>query len=291
MQTFETPQPLSLDVDVVAGSVHVIASERSDTTVVVNPRDPSEKADIEAAERTTVDLTGGKLVVKTPKRGIGGFVGFAKPGFVDVTVELPATSPLEVKTGMGDVNVDGLLGDAGVKSGAGAIHVDRAGAVHLKSGAGSLSLNRCRGDAQVATAGEMSIGRIGGEAEIKNLNGRTWIGEVDGRITVRSANGDIGIDRARSHVSARTANGNIVVGEAGTGEVSLESGSGGLEVGIAEGAAAWVDATTKFGRVHNSLEATAGPDETSGRVAVRARTSFGDIHIHRSSSNRKESEK
>lgn len=291
MQTFETPQPISVDVDVVAGSVHVIASERSDTTVVVNAANPSEKADVEAAARTTVDMTGLNLVVKTPKRGIGSFVGLVKPGFVDVTIELPEKSSLDVTTGMGDVNADGVLGDARVKSGAGAIHVDRAAAVHLKSGAGSLSVNHCRGDAQVTSAGEMFIGHIGGEAEIKNLNGKTRIGEVGGGISVMSANGDIGIDRARSHVSARTANGNIVVGEVGSGEVSLESASGGLEVGIVEGAAAWLDVSTKFGRVHNSLEATGSPEEARGRVAVRARTSFGDIQIHRSPSKQETGEK
>lgn len=291
MQTFETPHPISIDVDLAAGSVHLIAGERGDTTVVVNPQNPSERADVEAAERATVDMVGRKLVIKTQKRGIGGFVGLTRTGSVEVTIELPDKSSLEVKSGMGDVNADGAFGDARVKTGAGAIHVDRAGAVQLKSGAGSLSLKQCDGHAQVSTAGQMSIGRICGEGEIKNLNGKTWIGEVLGRINVMSANGDIDIDRARSDVSARTANGSIVVGEAGAGEVSLESASGGLEVGIGEGAVAWLDVSTKFGRVHNSLEATGGPDDARSQVAVRARTSFGDIHIHRSSIDREESEK
>ena len=283
MQTFETPHPISIDIDLAAGSVQLIASQRGDTTVVVNPQNPAEKADVEAAARATVDLVGQKLVIKTQKRGIGGFVGLTRTGSVEVTIELPEESPLEVKSGMGDVNADGEFGDVSVKSGAGAIQVDRARAVHLKSGAGRLSVEECDGDAQISTAGEMSIGRIGGQAEIKNLNGKTWIGEVVGRINVVSANGDIDIDRARSDVSARTANGSIVVGETGAGEISLESASGGLEVGIGEGAAAWLDVSTKFGRVHNSLEATGGPDDASSRVVVRARTSFGDIRIHRSS--------
>lgn len=291
MHTYDTPDPISVEVDVVAGSVHVIASERSDTTVVVNPRNPSEKADVETAERTTVDLAGPNLVVKTPRKGIGSFVGLSRPGSVDVTIELPEKSSLQVTSGFGDVNADGWFGDVSFKTGAGAIHVDRAAAVQLKSGAGNLSVNQCRGDARVTTAGEMSIGRIGGEAEIKNLNGKTWIGVVDGPIGVTSANGDIGIDRAGSHVSARTANGNIAVGAVGSGEVSLESASGGLEVGIEEGAVAWVDATTKFGRVRNGLEATGGPSDEGSRVAVRARTSFGDIHIHRTSNDRETGER
>ncbi len=287
MPTFHTPGPISVEVDMVAGSVHLIASERSDTTIVVNPDDPSEHADVEAAGRTMVDLEGRTLVVRAPRaRGIGNLVGFARTGSVDVTIELPEKSSLQVKTGAGDVTADGVFGDTTVETGAGAIHLDRAAGVRLRSGAGSLSLNRSRGDAEITTAGDIQLTRLDGDAEIKNQNGKTWIGEVGGGIGVRSANGDIRVDLAHSSVSAKTSNGSIGIGEVGAGEVNLETGFGGVEVGIREGAAAWVDATTRFGRVINSLEATGNPGDEGGRVAVRARTSFGDIHIHRSRNNR-----
>lgn len=283
MQTFDTPSSISVDIDVTAGSVHLIADDRGDTTVVVNPSDRTVKADVEAAERTTVDLSNRRLLVKTPKsKGIGSYVGLTRPGSVEVTIELPNLSSFDVTTGFGDVRADGVFGNGNVKSGAGAIHIDRALAVQLNSGAGTLSVNHCQGDARVTTAGNVSIARIDGEAEIKNLNGKTLIGAVGGPMRVRSANGDINVDRAGSDVSAKTASGSIVIGEVVVGEVSLETASGGLELGIKEGSDAWVDARTKFGRVHNTLAAADGPNESRGRVAIRARTSFGDIHIHRS---------
>jgi hypothetical protein len=66
----------------------------------------------------------------------------------------------------------------------------------------------------------------------------------------------------------------------------LATASGVIDIGIAEGTSAWVDAGTQFGQVRNSLEPTGAP-EAGEKVEIRARTSFGDIDIHRSSpSNR-----
>jgi hypothetical protein len=67
------------------------------------------------------------------------------------------------------------------------------------------------------------------------------------------------------------------------GSVSVETASGGLEVGVKEGTTAWIDATTKYGRVHNSLTAADEPEPTADTVQVRARTQFGDVLIARSS--------
>jgi DUF4097 and DUF4098 domain-containing protein YvlB len=138
------------------------------------------------------------------------------------------------------------------------------------------------GDTELVTAGDMEIGRIEGSAQVKNLNGRTHVGEVTGAIRVRSANGDIVVDRAHTDLHGRTANGNIVVGELVRGTATLATASGAIHVGIADGTSAWVDAGTQFGQVRNSLEPAGGP-ETKERLEIRARTSFGDIDIHRSS--------
>jgi hypothetical protein len=69
----------------------------------------------------------------------------------------------------------------------------------------------------------------------------------------------------------------------GRGTVTVESASGRLEIGVREGTAAWVDATTKFGRVRNDLTPSDDPGPSAETVRVRARTSFGDVRIARSS--------
>jgi hypothetical protein len=57
---------------------------------------------------------------------------------------------------------------------------------------------------------------------------------------------------------------------------------GDIEVGIHEGTAAWLDVKTRFGRVHNTMDAADAPDPASDNVEVRAHTAFGEITIHRS---------
>jgi hypothetical protein len=66
------------------------------------------------------------------------------------------------------------------------------------------------------------------------------------------------------------------------GSVVLGTAMGSLDIGIAEGTAAWLEVNTGFGHVHNLLENTTRPGETDETVEVRGRTSYGDITIHRS---------
>jgi DUF4097 and DUF4098 domain-containing protein YvlB len=282
MATFVTPEPVSIDIDVLVGSAYLIATDRGDTVVVVNPTDSSRKLDIEAARNTQIDMSSGRLVVKTPRpRGIGNLVGMGKYGSVQITVELPQGSELEAKTSLGDVRVDGRLAATHVHSGAGDVVLDETGSLKVKSGAGAVSVNRAVGNAEITTAGEMHLGAIEGRAQITNQSGNTWIAQVTGPLRVKSHNGDITVGRMEADVAAKTAFGSVLLGEVSNGSVSLESGFGGLEVAIREGTAAWVDAKTSFGKVHNRLGSADGPELSENTVEIQARTSFGDIVIRR----------
>lgn len=281
MPSFDTREPISVTIAVPLGDVHLIASDRVDTAVVVNPSDRSRKPDVEAAEKTLVEYASGSLVIRTPKpRSLGNYIGVGRAGSVDVTIELPAGSRIHGEAGFADFHGDGRLGDTRIKTGAGDIRLDQTGPLHLVTGAGSVTVDRAVGHTEITGAGDMRIGEIEGEGEIKNLNGKTWVGVVTGGLRVKSANGDITVGRALARVGAKTANGSIQIGEVVSGSVVLETGSGGLDIGIRDGTAAYVDASTRFGRLHNGLGTTDGPEPSQETVEIRARTSFGDIVIH-----------
>lgn len=284
LPTFETREPISVMLELTVGAVHVIATDRLDTVVAVNPRDRARKLDVEAAAQTQVEYSSGSLSVKGPKpRGLGGYIGLGgKVGSIDVTIELPANSGVQTDMGFGDFRGDGRLGDVRIKSGAGNISLDQAGQVQLDTGAGSVTVERVTGRAEVSGAGTMHMGELRGPSEIKNLNGKTWLGEVQGSLRVKAANGDVTVGRAHSDVTVKTSNGSIQIDEVVSGSVVLETGAGGLEAGIRSGTAAWVDATTRFGRVHNTLDTADGPEGSKATVEIRAHTAFGDITIHRS---------
>jgi len=80
---------------------------------------------------------------------------------------------------------------------------------------------------------------------------------------------------------AKTANGNIRIGEVVNGAIVLETAAGELEIGIREGTAAWLDVSSQYGRVRNLLDETDSPEQSEATVEIRARTSYGDIKIHR----------
>lgn len=282
MSVFQTPQPIGANVEIQMGSVHLIASDREDTTVVVNPTDPSKELDVEAARKTEVELTAGRrlIVVAPHPRGVVGAV-LGRYGSVDVTIELPEGSAVEVSTGFGDIRVDGRVAETQLKTGAGEIQADASTKADLASGFGNLSLGSASGEVRMTSTGDIRVGRIEGSAAIKNSNGKTWIDEVGGHLRVKSANGDITIGLARSSVVAKTANGRIELGEVEGGSVSLQTAAGGIHVGVGDGTAAWVDAKTKFGRVHNTLQPTDRPETPDRSVEISAWTGFGDITVHR----------
>jgi DUF4097 and DUF4098 domain-containing protein YvlB len=127
----------------------------------------------------------------------------------------------------------------------------------------------------------MGVGS-GGAAEIKNSNGDTWIGEITGELTVRAANGTITVDQAHAGLVARTATGDVRLGEVASRAVLAQTATGKVEISIRDGVTAWLDLVTRYGRVHNGLEDADRPEPGTDTVEVRARSSFGDITVHRS---------
>ncbi|MGA7098493.1 MAG: DUF4097 family beta strand repeat-containing protein [Acidimicrobiia bacterium] len=284
MPSFETHQPIAVSIELSRGSVHVIASDRTDTVVAVNPSDPGTPADVEAASKTVVDLTNGLLSIRMPKPGgiAAPIVGWKRSGAVGVVVELPEGSSLRADTGVADFRCDGRLGDVDVRTGVGSVLLDQAGALQLTSGMGRVTLEDASGNAEIVTAGEISVGAVAGDADIKNRNGTTWIGRVEGNVRVKSANGGVTIEDAGGDVNVKTANGDIRLGRITRGAATVETAAGGLEIGIREGTAAWIDASTRFGKIDNGLSPAEHPDQSVETVQVHARTAFGDVLITRS---------
>jgi DUF4097 and DUF4098 domain-containing protein YvlB len=292
MPSFETHEPIVLSIELSQGMVHVIASDRSDTVVAVTPSDPGRPADVEATRKTVVDLANGTLSIRMPKPGgiAAPIIGWKRSGSVDVIVELPEGSSLRTDTGVADFRCDGRLGDVEMRTGVGNVRLDQTGSLRVHSGAGHVAVEEASGSAEIVAAGEMTIGTVAGDADVKNLNGKTWISRVGGNLRVRSANGDVTIDEAGRDVTVKTANGDIRLGQVARGSAIIETGSGGLEIGIREGTAAWVDASTKFGRVHSTLSPADDPEQSTETVQVHARTAFGDVLITRSRAQSKQGE-
>jgi DUF4097 and DUF4098 domain-containing protein YvlB len=246
MPRFDTPAPIAVELELIAAEVRIEASDRADTFVEVRPGDPSRRDDVAAAERTQIEHTPGRVLVRTPKTwrvyspfGYGG-------GAVDVRVEVPTGSSVLLKTGMGSVRSSGDLGDTHVKTGMGDIHFDGAASARLGTGMGDVEIGRVTGAADLSTgSGDIRAGALHGAAVLKN------------------------------------ANGDVRVAEAVQGSVEARTGYGEIQVGIPDGTAAWLDLSTGYGQVRNDLDRTGPPEPGEESVEVRAHSGYGDITINR----------
>jgi hypothetical protein len=280
MSTFNTPEPISVTIDLGLGDLRITASDRADTVVDVRPSDPSNDEDVKAAELTRVEYSGGALLVKAPK--LRQWRLRSGGSSIDVALELPAGSSLHGALASVDVQADGRLGDCRIKTGLGRIRLDETGTLSAKSGAGDISVERATGHAEITVgSGDVRAGELGSSAVVKNSNGDTWIGNAVGDLRVKAANGSIAVDAAHASVVAKSANGDVRLSDVVRGSVVLETAIGDLEVGIREGTAAWLDVNASAGKVHNALEAAGAPEPSSETVEVRARTSVGTITIRR----------
>jgi hypothetical protein len=279
--TFETVEPISVTIAIGVGDVRITASDRRDTVVSVTPSDSSKQSDIQAAENTRVEYSQGSLLVKAP-RSWKRYTPFGGAESIDVAIELPSGSRVDAEADVANFTSRGRLGECRFTTAVGRIRIDETGPLHVNTTGGNVSVDRMTGRGEITGSGQISIGEIDGSAVIKNLNGVIWIGEVTGDLRCNSANGDITIDRALGAVAAKTANGAVRIGEVVRGSVELGTAYGELEVGIREGTAALLDVRSSYGSVRNSLQASDRPEPSDQTVEVRARTSFGDILIHRS---------
>ncbi|MQA07209.1 MAG: DUF4097 family beta strand repeat protein [Pseudonocardiaceae bacterium] len=211
----------------------------------------------EAVRQTRIDMTAGRLVVRTPKALPLRNVPLA------VSVRAPRGSNVEVRTGGADITVDGTAGQLDASSGSGAVTVERAD--------GLLSVRTGSGDVRLGEGGDRMRTRTGsGDIEASSL---------DGSATIISGTGDVRLGTVSAAVMARTGSGDVTVTEAVRDHLELISGSGEIRVGIRSGTHAEIDLSSGAGKVRSELDvADETPDEEAA-LRIRGRSGTGDVVI------------
>ena len=199
-----------------------------------------------------------------------------------VTVEVPTGSTLEASSALGDIRVDGELGECRVKSGMGNIRLDHTGRLTLKTGFGNVAVDHVDGDADITTgSGEVRIGTVDGAAVVKNSNGATAIDEVTGDLRVKAANGGITID-GRGAVGRRQDRRRLDRRSASSAEASPCSRPSAGDLSWrhrrrAPPRTSTSDPSTGGSTAHSTR--SDGPAPTDEVVEVRAHTTVGDISL------------
>ncbi len=281
MRIFPTPTPIAVTIEAHFAEVQIVASDRSDAVVEVQGTDPDDRAHVEVAQATRVEMLGEQLRVTAPTPSLMSRI--LNSPCIDIVISLPSGSALRADLGAGNVVATGTLGQCMIRTGAGNIRLGDTGSLDARSGTGDIVVGNVAGDATLETpAGHTQIASATGNVDIKNGSTGPRIGTVGGDLRVRAGHGRIEAESVAGSVDARTAHGAVVIGVAAGAEVDLKTSHGDLEVGIPGGHAVWLDLDTKYGRVVSDFVPTADAPRAGGpSVRVVGRTSYGDIRIRR----------
>jgi len=268
-ETFPTPSPPRLRLDIPAGEIEVVTTGGDETVVELEPLGGDvaavEQAQIEFSERQGRP----EVRVKVDDRARGSLLGiriFGGGPEVRLSVRAPHSAELVVDTASADVRAEGQYDS-----------------VEIDAASGDMRVDEAFGDVEVnAASGDLEVARVGRDAKVSTASGDVRLREVEGHADIRTASGNVEIGTAGRGVKVRTASGDLEVASVREGDVSLQSASGDIRVGVSQGSRVWVDAGSASGDTSSELDLDAAPvDEDGPLVELRATTMSGDISVVR----------
>lgn len=277
-KSFEASGPITLRVELERGDVTLTASEVSTTRVRLTSRGGDSD---ELAESFTVEARGDEVVVLGP-RGRENAFGFGRRGSIDVEIELPTGSAVDVKTGSGDVTARGLLARVEAASGSGDLTFEDVDAAELKSGSGDITARAVLGGVKAKTgSGDITLESAGDDVDLIAGSGDIQLRRADGEVRAKSGSGDIGIGASSGDLTLMTGTGDVKLGAVHGGEVRAKTGTGDIAIAVAIGVAAYLDLNTVTGDVKVDLDEADGPEGSESRASLTVHTGSGDIRVAR----------
>lgn len=263
--TFETLEPISLDIHVPAGRVQLEAAETSTTDAEVSPLG-SDAASRDLADRSKIEMRTERnrkvLHIEVPRRGIPLFSSDPE---VLVSVRAPLGTEVDATLGSADILATGAFG-----------------VVQLKTASGDVTLDSMEGADIKTASGDVTLGRVLGTAKLQSASGDVDVGRVDGTGKIQTASGDVAITEAHSNLKVQTASGDQRIDAVVSGQVSMQSASGDMRVSVARGSTVWVDARSLSGETTSDLDVGAEPPNIEGpHVDLHVTAMSGDVHITR----------
>ncbi|MDB1086968.1 DUF4097 family beta strand repeat-containing protein [Streptomyces sp. ACA25] len=275
MLTFDTPSPVLVVLDLAFGQVRIVASDSTETTVEVYPRDSDDQDDVRTAEHLRVDHVHGRLLVSVAEQDGSG-------GAIIVAIAVPTGSSLHGRGVAADFLGAGELGECRLSTGLGHIKLHRTGSLRLAAALGDITVDHAVGAVEVtADHGDVRLGLIEGRTTIRAKGeGDATMGEARGAACLNLEKGAIRISRAHANVEARTTHGDIDVAEVMQGSVVAVTTFGNIRVGVAETSGAHLSLDSATGTAYTSLSLLDTREQEV--VCVEARTVIGDVVVERS---------
>ena len=277
-ETYSTPGPLRLNLEIPAGEIEIETGNTEETHVELEAianndaiRDLVENSRIELVRRGD-----GHEVVVEAKARHGIFISLSKGpdirfGGPDVRLRItcPHGADLDVRTKSADLRARGEYGAVDIKTASGDIEIEKAiGATRVKS-----------------ASGDVHIDDAASSLDVQSVSGDLHAGVVRGDIRAQLVSGDVHVRDAGASITTNTVSGDQRFEAVQRGRVELKAISGDVIVGVRTGARVYVDANTVSGSTSSELELSDAPAQAPAAdaplVELFVKTVSGDIRLER----------
>ena len=277
MTTFQTPEPITLSIELPSGRVNVFAITTNTTEIELSGTRAGDEDARTLIERTRVEQSGGTIIVHVPDAK--GFL--RRTPELAITARVPIGSDLEAKLKSADLEAEGELGAAKIESASGDISVgDLSGDVRITAASGNVTLGTVGGIVRLQTAsGDATVETACGDCHVQTASGDIQIDAVEGDFTARTASGDVVVREAGMSANVKTASGDVQLRQVATGKVDVTTASGDVSIGVQRGVIVWTDLTSLTGSVSSGLDATEPDGDSEGSLELRAHSTTGDIAL------------
>jgi Toastrack DUF4097 len=278
-ETFHTPGPVRLNLELPSGAIEIEASNTEDTHVSLEADSANEQVQemVENARIEAVRRGDGHEVIVEVKTRHGVWISFSQGPDVRIgspemrlRIACPTGAELDVRTKSADLQAHGDYGTVDVKTASGDVSVESSRDVRFKTASGDAHFEEVRG-----------------EFDMKSASGDAYIGTVTGESSIQLVSGDVHIRDAHDSVSANTVSGDQRYDAVLEGRLELRAISGDVVVGVRRGSRVFIDANTVSGMTSSEFELSDAPDTAAARsedsplVEIFAKTVSGDVRIER----------
>src|SRR6266508_1629820 len=199
-ETFQTPGPVRLNLELPAGSIEVETADTQETHVDLEAISDREQVRemVDDARIETVRRGDGHEVIVEVRTRHGVWVSFSMGPDIRIgspemrlRITCPHRADLDVNTKSADLDARGEYGDVDVKTASGDMHVERSTGVQVKTASGDVHLDTVDGSLDVKSAsGDLHVGSVARQSNLQLVSGDVYIAEADDSISVNTVSGD-----------------------------------------------------------------------------------------------------
>ena len=276
-ETFQTPGPVRLDLELPAGTIEIETAATEETHVeLVALSDREQVQEMVEAARIEMVRRGDRYdVIVEVRTRHGVWISFSKgPDIRLGTPEMrlritcPKGAEIDARTKSADLEARGEYGEVDVKTASGDVNVDECAGLQVKS-----------------ASGDVHVETVGGPLDVKTASGDLHVASVAGDANLQLVSGDAYIRDARGSISANTVSGDQRYEAVVEGRIEVRAVSGDIGIGIRRGSRVFIDANTVSGSTSSEFELSDAPVEPEAAdaplVEVYAKTVSGDVRLER----------